>query len=229
MITYLWKADPGNRDWKLFLHQKGQSQAKGVIGKERKDSSERWLFEHLCGDGEWVSALKQAEEIPLAVLELIKDAASKAFFSIQPNGPSQPYRKIKQLPSEPFIKFMERLTGAIELQVNKEGAQEQVLEEMALTNANEQCKAAILSLPMEPAPTLDDMLQQKSPDVIVKDPATRETKSPHDLVTWGRGYTYVSTPSGLKWVPAEWVEPFIPKSAKPPAEAPQVASAAWRR
>ncbi|RMB99123.1 hypothetical protein DUI87_24313 [Hirundo rustica rustica] len=39
-----------------------------------------------------------------------------------------------------------------------EGAQEQVLEEMALTNANEQCKTAILSLPMEPAPTLDDML-----------------------------------------------------------------------
>ncbi|RMC12208.1 hypothetical protein DUI87_11344 [Hirundo rustica rustica] len=47
-------------------------------------------------------------------------------------------------------------------QVKKEGAQEQVLEEMALTNANEQCKAAILSLPMEPAPTLDDMLQGSS-------------------------------------------------------------------
>ncbi|RMC20308.1 hypothetical protein DUI87_01155 [Hirundo rustica rustica] len=148
---------------------------------------------------ERVSALKQAQEIPL-------------------------------LPSEPLVAFVERLTPAIELQVKKEeGAQEQVLEEMALTNVNEQCKAAILSLPMELAPTLDDMLQQKSPDVIVKDPVTRETKSPHDLVTWGRGYAYVSTPPGLKWVPAEWVKPFIPKSAKPPAEAPQVASAAWRR
>ncbi|RMC16319.1 hypothetical protein DUI87_08535 [Hirundo rustica rustica] len=71
--------------------------------------------------------------------------------------------------------------------------------------------------------------QQKSPDLIVKDPATRETKSPHDLVTWGRGYTYVSTPPGLKWVPAKWVKPFIPKSAKPPAEAPQVAITTWRR
>ncbi|RMC20373.1 hypothetical protein DUI87_01222 [Hirundo rustica rustica] len=67
--------------------------------------------------------------------------------------------KIKQLPSEPFIKFVERLTRAIDLQVKKEGAPEQVLEEMALTNANEECKAAILSLPMELAPTLDDMLQ----------------------------------------------------------------------
>ncbi|RMC21768.1 hypothetical protein DUI87_02637 [Hirundo rustica rustica] len=123
-------------------------------------------LEHLCGDGEWVSALKQAQEIPW-------------------------------LPSETFVTFVEQLTRAIELQVKKEGAQEQVLEEMALTDANEQCKATILSLPMEPAPTLDDMLQ-KSPEVIVKDPVTRETKSPHDLVTWGHVYAYVSTPPGLK-------------------------------
>ncbi|RMC02729.1 hypothetical protein DUI87_19918 [Hirundo rustica rustica] len=71
--------------------------------------------------------------------------------------------------------------------------------------------------------------QQKSPDMIVKDPATRETKSSHDQVTWGHGYACVSTPPDLKWVPAVWVKPFIPKSAKPPAEGPQVASAAWRR
>ncbi|RMC19319.1 hypothetical protein DUI87_03927 [Hirundo rustica rustica] len=43
-------------------------------------------------------------------------------------------------------------------EVKNEGAQEQVLEEMALTSVNKQCKAAILSLPMEPVPTLDDML-----------------------------------------------------------------------
>ncbi|RMC09903.1 hypothetical protein DUI87_12690 [Hirundo rustica rustica] len=67
-------------------------------------------LEHLCGDGEWVTALKQAQEIPLAVLERIKDAALKAFFSIQPDGSFQPYSKIKQLPSEPFVTFLERLT-----------------------------------------------------------------------------------------------------------------------
>ncbi|RMC06682.1 hypothetical protein DUI87_16123 [Hirundo rustica rustica] len=117
--------------------------------------------------------------------------------------------------------------------VKNKGTQEQVLEEMALAAADEQCKAAILSLSTEPAPALRDMLQfclsAKSPDMIVKDPATRETKSPHALVTWGRGYAYVSTLPDLKWVPAEWVKPFIPKTAKPPAEGPQVASAAWRR
>ncbi|RMC05637.1 hypothetical protein DUI87_17722 [Hirundo rustica rustica] len=149
--------------------------------------------------------------------------------AIQPDGSFQPYSKIIQLPSEPFVTFVEWLIQAIKLQVKNEGAKEQVLEEIALANANERCNAAILSLSTEPAPTLHDMLEQKSPDMIVKDPVTRETKSPHDQVSWGCGYAYVSTPPGLKWVPAKWVKPFIPKSAKPPAEAPQVASAAWRR
>ncbi|RMC02374.1 hypothetical protein DUI87_21544 [Hirundo rustica rustica] len=54
--------------------------------------------------------------------------------------------------------FVERLIRAIKLQVKNEEARKEVLEEMALTNANEQCKAAILNLPLEPVPTLDVML-----------------------------------------------------------------------
>ncbi|RMB97848.1 hypothetical protein DUI87_25705 [Hirundo rustica rustica] len=73
-------------------------------------------------------------------------------------------------------------------------------------------------------------LQLKAkPPVMVKDPATRETEGPHDLITWGCGYACVSTPSGPKWMPAKWVKYFIPKTAKPPADVPQVASAAWRK
>ncbi|RMC21802.1 hypothetical protein DUI87_02671 [Hirundo rustica rustica] len=420
-----WTADPGNQNWKLFC-------TKRVSFRQRSNwevfSSPRWSLT---------------------------------------NGSFQPYSKIKQLPSEAFVTFVEQLTRAIQLQVKNEGAQEQVLEKIALADANEHCKATILNLPMEPAPTLDDMLQiplhpddapcfafsvptlnreaprkryhwkylpqgarnsllihqwylssllspvcaaageaiilhymddvlvcapnddllshaldltidslvaagfelqeekiqrmlpwkylgleigEKSSDamkhliqafsflgipksiktdngptytskefrsflqqwgvehktgipysptgqaiverthqnlrrvldqqyqslkletpqiqlskalftlnflnctfenlnppivchfrencqlqlkakapVTVKAPATRETKSPHDLITWGRGYACVSTPSGPKWVPAKWVKPFIPKTAKPPAEAPQVTSAAWRR
>ncbi|RMC19418.1 hypothetical protein DUI87_04029 [Hirundo rustica rustica] len=42
VTTCSWKTDPGDRDWNLFLHQKGQSQAKGVIGKEGKGTLEFW-------------------------------------------------------------------------------------------------------------------------------------------------------------------------------------------
>ncbi|RMC13241.1 hypothetical protein DUI87_10775 [Hirundo rustica rustica] len=42
-------------------------------------------------------------------------------------------------------------------------------------------------------------LQLKAkPPVMVKEPATKETEGPHDLITWGRGYACVSTPSGPK-------------------------------
>ncbi|RMC19107.1 hypothetical protein DUI87_03711 [Hirundo rustica rustica] len=109
VTTCSWKYDPGIRDWKLFLHQKGS-----VSGKR----------------------------------------------TIQPDKSFQPYSKIKQLPSETFVIFVERLIRAIRFQDQNEGAQEQVLEEMALANANEQCKAAILSLSIEPASALHDMLQQ---------------------------------------------------------------------
>ncbi|RMC15945.1 hypothetical protein DUI87_08152 [Hirundo rustica rustica] len=91
-----------------------------------------------------------------------KGLQNKAVISyprFQPNESFQPYSKIKQLPSKPFATFVEILTQAIELQVKNEGAQEQVLEEMAPADADEQCKAAILSLSTEPAPALHDMLQ----------------------------------------------------------------------
>ncbi|RMC12270.1 hypothetical protein DUI87_09782 [Hirundo rustica rustica] len=55
-------------------------------------------------------------------------------------------------------------------------------------------------------------LQLKAkPPVMVKDPATRETEGPHDLITWGRGYACVSTPLGPKWVPAKPCSDEIPK------------------
>uniref|UniRef100_A0A8D2QGY0 Retroviral nucleocapsid Gag protein p24 C-terminal domain-containing protein n=1 Tax=Zonotrichia albicollis TaxID=44394 RepID=A0A8D2QGY0_ZONAL len=115
-------------------------------------------IDHLCGEGQWSSPSVQAAAIPAETLEKVKEAAEKAFFSLQPEGPFEPYSKIKQLPSEPFVKFVERLTRAIEIQVKKENAREAILEEIVFTNANEQCRAAILSLPMEPSPTLKDML-----------------------------------------------------------------------
>ncbi|RMB95375.1 hypothetical protein DUI87_28363 [Hirundo rustica rustica] len=327
----------GGETGSTFCTKKGQSQAKGVIRKERKGMLEFCLKANLARNNAVPFDLQKAllPELWQNPETAVDNKNLPIQLATQPNKSFQPYSKIKQLPSEPFVLFVERLTQAIELQVKNEGAQEQVLEEMALANANEQCKAAILSLSIEPASTSHDMLQvharkipfikahqshsprvkppqkaaaadtmppvpvprpppkrgttcllcdqaghwasqcplkkqfldfwdngggksqrskgnfskkienvsvklnnpastssafqQKSPDMIVKDPATRETKSPHDQVTWGRGYTYVSTPPGLKWVPAEWVKPFIPKTAKPPAEAPQVACAAWRR
>uniref|UniRef100_A0A8D2QPW3 RNA-directed DNA polymerase n=1 Tax=Zosterops lateralis melanops TaxID=1220523 RepID=A0A8D2QPW3_ZOSLA len=68
---------------------------------------------------------------------------------------------------------------------------------------------------------------ESKPPVLVKDPETMRIEGPHDLITWGRGYACVSTPTGLKWVPAKWVRPYIPKASR--GSAHQVRSATWRR
>ncbi|RMB88578.1 hypothetical protein DUI87_35079 [Hirundo rustica rustica] len=39
------------------------------------------------------------------------------------------------------------------------------------------------------------------PLVIIRDPETWETKDPYELVTWGRGYACMVTPSGPQWIP----------------------------
>ncbi|RMC20400.1 hypothetical protein DUI87_01249 [Hirundo rustica rustica] len=48
------------------------------------------------------------------------------------------------------------------------------------------------------------------PPVKIRDPETWETKGPYELVTWGRGYACVVTPSGPQWIPQKWVKPFVP-------------------
>ncbi|RMB88741.1 hypothetical protein DUI87_34831 [Hirundo rustica rustica] len=68
------------------------------------------------------------------------------------------------------------------------------------------------------------------PPVMIRDPETWETKDPYELVTWGRGYAYVATPSGPRWIPQKWVKPFVPKNPAPAeGDKRQVAVASKRR
>ncbi|RMC21612.1 hypothetical protein DUI87_02479 [Hirundo rustica rustica] len=54
---------------------------------------------------------------------------------------------------------------------------------------------------------------RERPPVMVRDPESRRTEGPHDLVTWGRGYARVSTPTGPRWIPSKWVKPYVPKGS----------------
>ncbi|KAF4804495.1 endogenous retrovirus group K member 8 Pol protein-like protein [Turdus rufiventris] len=68
------------------------------------------------------------------------------------------------------------------------------------------------------------------PPVLTRDPETWETKGPYELVTWGRGYAYISTPSGPRWIPLKWVKPFVLKHPAPAkGDEKQVAVASKRR
>lgn len=114
-------------------------------------------LDHLCGEGAWAQAGKQAGLIPQSVLERIKGAAEKAFRTMAPQPTSV---SIKQSPSEPFLDFVDRLHAAVEKWVANEEIHEDIVFAMAQGNANEACKRVILRLSLQkPRPTLGMIIE----------------------------------------------------------------------
>lgn len=71
--------------------------------------------------------------------------------------PTQSCIKIKQGPKEPYMQFIERLKDAIEKQIANDEAKYVLIQALARSNANEDCKKAIDLLP-ERNPSLDEMI-----------------------------------------------------------------------
>ncbi|RMC03558.1 hypothetical protein DUI87_20758 [Hirundo rustica rustica] len=93
-------------------------------------------LEHLTGEGRWVDPADQASHILIKALNLVLEHAVTAFFGMMPEGPVVPYYKIIQGTKEPFTKFVERLTRAIEVQVSDVAVRDGILREMVFANAN---------------------------------------------------------------------------------------------
>lgn len=86
--------------------------------------------------------------------------------------PKLSYVNIKQSPLESFIDFVERLWMAIE-QVESWLVQLEVMTEMAQANANDTYKQIILSLPMDPPPTLEMMVEVCAKRAAILEPQKR--------------------------------------------------------
>ncbi|RMB90792.1 hypothetical protein DUI87_32785 [Hirundo rustica rustica] len=124
------------------------------------DENENALtLEHLMGEGRWTDPTDQALGIPIKALTLIREHAVTAFFSMVPDGPVIPYYKIIQGTKEAFTKFAERLTRAIEVQVAEVAMREGILREVVFANENNLRRNVILSLLLDPPPTIQDMLR----------------------------------------------------------------------
>ncbi|RMC15937.1 hypothetical protein DUI87_08143 [Hirundo rustica rustica] len=135
-------------------------------------------LEQLMGEGRWTDPTDQASSIPTKALQTIREHAVTAFCSMVPDGPVIPYYKIVQGTKEAFTKFVERLTQAIEVQVSEVAVREGILREMVFANANNLCRTAILSLPLDPPPTLQDMLRVCQLKVPYMQGNDRDAKSP---------------------------------------------------
>ncbi|TRZ07875.1 hypothetical protein HGM15179_019233 [Zosterops borbonicus] len=60
---------------------------------------------------------------------------------------------------ETFIKFIDRLKDTIDKKVECPKAREELLNKLAVSNANAECKRIIRALPLEPEPTIQQMVE----------------------------------------------------------------------
>ncbi|TRZ05724.1 hypothetical protein HGM15179_021383, partial [Zosterops borbonicus] len=134
---------------------------------------------HLMGEGDWETPAKQASDIPRPVLEKVTSLAEKAFLDMRPSGPLQYYLDIFQGPSEHYLQFVEKLTAAVEQQVDEDIARKSVVRLLAFTHVNDVCKRAMLNLPKKPKPTLQDYIQVVTEVVPMMTLGRPGRKDPH--------------------------------------------------
>lgn len=71
---------------------------------------------------------------------------------------------------------------------------------------------------------------KEHPLVFVKEPDSLQVKGPYPLLTWGRGYGCVTTPTGPRWFPAKYVKPCLQNPpASPSASRSGRKDVTWRR
>ncbi|XP_054131785.1 uncharacterized protein LOC128936668 [Melozone crissalis] len=101
----------------------------------------------------------QARLNPL-ILAQARDLGMQALMEVGKMGlvmPTQSCIKIKQGPKEPYMQFIERLKDAIEKQIANDEEKRMLIQALAQSNANEDCKKAIDQL-QEINPSLDEMI-----------------------------------------------------------------------
>lgn len=142
--------------WKRLLNQL----LKDYAGDQTRVATGAVLtIDHLAGEGAYMNQNDQAENLPQAVINDIKEAARKALLQV-PDGskPSLYFGDIKQGPSEPYMKFLDRLNLVLDQQFVLDRAREEVFKSLAVENANTKCKQILCSLPPEPEPTIAQMI-----------------------------------------------------------------------
>ncbi|TRZ08544.1 hypothetical protein HGM15179_018557 [Zosterops borbonicus] len=139
-------------------------------------------IKHLMGEGNWETPQKQAASLPREVLHMVSRIAEKAFVTMRPSGPLQSYLDVFQGTNEHYLQFVERLTAAVENQEEDEVARGRLLQSLAFKHANQVCKQAILTLPREPKPTLQDFIKVVTEVVPLMTPGHPEKRQHRQTV-----------------------------------------------
>ncbi|TRZ14259.1 hypothetical protein HGM15179_012841 [Zosterops borbonicus] len=151
------------RNWKRQL-------ATLVTAYENDANKPNLIFEQIASEGNYLKAADQFDILDSALREIA--SAAKASLTLVPDEtvPVHSFTSIKQGVDESFTKFVDRLKAALEKQLESADARKEMLVKMALLNANSITKPILRALPLDPQPTIDQMIE-----VCVKHHSTENT------------------------------------------------------
>lgn len=140
------------RQWKRQL-------AALVSSNNQDDDKPDLILDQLVGEGNYVKPVDQFD-IPEAVLREIATLAKAALLMVPDEAiPEQSFATIKQGLEESFTKFVDRMKAALEKQLESPEARKEMLVKMTILNANASTKAVLRALPVDPPPTIDQMIE----------------------------------------------------------------------
>ncbi|RMB95083.1 hypothetical protein DUI87_28454 [Hirundo rustica rustica] len=116
------------------------------------------ILERLSGTGRWVDPDEQACVLPKYTMTRLGEVVVKAFYQLPELKPKGSYINIKQSPSESFLQFIEQLCEQVERQIEDPTVQTEMLQKMAQNNVNVAWRWVILVLPVDPPPTLTQII-----------------------------------------------------------------------
>lgn len=160
------------------------------------------------GEGAWEALAKQAAGLPRKLLAEVAKIAVKAFTTMWPSGPLQSYLDVFQGPQEHHLQFVEQLTAAVEQQEEDEVARRRLVTSLAFKHSNQVCKQAMLTLPRNPKPTLQDYLEVVTEVVPLMTPGRPEKKDHRRTVVAAAAATEAPTRSTDN-------TPALPRTPKP--------------
>ncbi|XP_034262395.2 endogenous retrovirus group K member 10 Gag polyprotein-like [Pantherophis guttatus] len=118
-----------------------------------------YTVEQLFGSGQFATIPTQLV-LPPATLAVVSECAFRAFLKVPQAGePKISFSNIHQGATEPYADFVERLSKALHRQLDNQEAAAELLRQLAIENANVDCKRALRPLKATNQYTLADMLR----------------------------------------------------------------------
>lgn len=128
------------------------------------------ILEQIAGEENYIKPVDQFD-IPELALREISSLAKPSLLLIPDEAvPKHSFTTIKQGVEKYFTKFVDRMKAALETQLESVEVRKEMLVKMALLNANCTTKPIVRALPMDPPPTIDQMIE-----ACVKHSSTKNT------------------------------------------------------